>query len=397
MRYKYFTSRLLSMALVLAIFPALAQTERLSIATFNAGWWTTSQEFTSMHSQCSDESRRWCSTRSSVASCKPTDKGIPPCSAYVQYDKNLPLFTPTLSFWDARREALRRTLARTAPDVLALQEVSSMEAARELFTPEIGKQFSFCESAHRDPANPEAQRLVIAARTDVVKITSCQTDQSLAVEDEFEKGHFTRPALVAELATAKGVKWTVAVVHLKSGCASPAGNERYDFRGSYLDTQPKDLKASDRQNAERNSACLTLRKQVAPLERLIHRETAGGAYFVLLGDFNRKLHLELNSKSGMSRADSENARGIPADSDRVRLLWPEVNDGDPTESLMTLVRREPRKQLCADNEGLDHIAFSGAFSEKNRNAMGREVELAGFGYNFLASDHCPLVMQLIMP
>ncbi len=366
-----------------------AQPIRINVATFNVGWWISDPEFKQVVAQCSEPGRNWCDPRSD-AQCRPISSGLPPCNAYAEYysfgENAVPraVFSPTFHYWDAKRLALEQTLRSVNPDLLGFQEISGEAAARAA----LGRshdEYSYCSSKDRDAANPEAQRLVIAVRRNTFTMTSCETDSTLAVEDIRNAGHFTRPALIASLNGPSGQKIRIVNVHLKSGCASPAGDANFDFRGAYLDSTE-------------NTNCPTLRKQVAPLERLIERESTDGGHLILLGDFNRKLDLELNRKAGNARIGGSSAKGIPGDSEPVRLLWPEVNDGDPMNSELTLLLREPRSITCASNEGLDHIAISRGLAAANRGTRAREVELAKFaGRTFAASDHCPLVLQLNLP
>ena len=382
--------RSITIGLAMIAGTAAAQGVRVNVASFNLGWWINANEFSEVLVQCNAPARNWCDPRDS-SQCAPTTKGLPPCNAYTEYVRTpgasgsasevVPVFTPTAGYWKAKRLALELTLRNVAPDVIAFQEISGMAAAKDAMGA-ARDEFSYCQSSDRDPQNPEAQRLVIAARNSVFTMTGCQTDQSLAVEDVRSPGHFTRPALIAGLTGPGGKPWRVATVHLKSGCASPAGDPKFDFRGAYLDSTD-------------NPNCPTLRKQVEPLERLIEREGTAGSNFILLGDFNRKLDLEANAKAGTARAGGAAGTGLPDTSTAVRLLWPEVNDRDPAGSELTLFLREPRSSSCAENEGLDHVAVSKNLAAVNRGVRTREVELAKFGGHFLASDHCPLVVQLL--
>lgn len=367
---------------------ALAQPVRLNVASFNVGWWVSNAEFGQLVAQCSAPDRNWCDPRDS-AQCQPTAKGLPPCNAYAEYHRPVsggapvPVVVPTPTYWEAKRQAIEQTLRSIRPDVIAFQEISGEQAARAVFG-SAHDQYAYCTSTDRDPQNPQAQRLVIAVRKSAFAIASCQTDQALAVEDVQSPGHFTRPGLIADLSGPAG-RLKVANLHLKSGCASPAGDPRFDFRGAYLDSTE-------------NKNCPTLRKQVEPLERLIERETATGSNFVLLGDFNRKLDLELDRKAGDVRAGGGSAQGIPAPAVAVRLLWPEVNDRDPAGSELMLLRREPRASECAANEGLDHIAMSQNLAAANAGVRSREVDMARFAGGMVpASDHCPLAVQISLP
>lgn len=366
---------------------SFAQPVRVNVASFNMGWWTSSGEFAQVLAHCSGPPRNWCDPRNG-GKCEPMPEGLPPCNAFTEYHPRrgaqaAPVFLPTAAYWAARREALEYTLRNVAPDVIGFQEISGEAAAREALG-DVRDEFDYCASSDRPSGMPEVQRLVIAARKSMFTKVSCETDQTLSVEDlPRNPGHFTRPALVMELAGPRGQRWRIANVHLKSGCASPAGDSSFDFRGAYLDS------------AE-NPNCPVLRQQVPHLERLIEKRAETGVNFVLLGDFNRKLDLEMSPKAGTARPGGTGA-GVPDASTAVRLLWPEVNDKDPATSELTLLYREARDGACAPNEGLDHIAISRALAAQNSRVRAREVPLATFGAEFKASDHCPLVVQLLAP
>lgn len=378
-----------------------ASSGAINLATFNVGWWVDQEEFSEMLKECSAKQPPWCDPRDKQTGCSALPARLPVCNAYAKYHrigntKRL-VYAPTPDTWEAKRGALERTLRRVDPDVIAFQEISGEQAARDILR-FAQADFHYCVSKDLPKAGPHAQRLVIAARKSLFALAACETDGSVAVEDAAQQGKFTRPALIARLMRSdnKG-PLTVAAVHLKSACSSPAGDEQYGFRGSYLNDEPPD--GADSTAPEWN--CRTLRKQVVPLEQLIERETAGGIPFVLLGDFNRKLHLETDPrphKAGPVRTGSSKVRvGIPADTEPVRLLWPEINDGDPPTSVLHLVPAEPHAATCARNEGLDHIALSSPLTLDNRFAWAREVVLENFAFEFPASDHCPLAMRLRLP
>lgn len=365
---------------------SLAQPLRVNVATFNMGWWVDEPEFSQVLAQCAEPTRNWCDPRRDVQ-CPALPKRLPPCSAYVQYHRNngatgRPVLVPTLTYWQARRAALEHTLLTTNADILGLQEISGEAAARAA----LGKRhadFDYCVSTDPDSQAPEPQRLVIAVRKAFFSILACRSDSDVAIQESAD--HRLRPALIADLAGPKGTRWRVANVHLKAGCASPAGDHRFDFRGSYLDSTE-------------NANCHALRRQLVPLERLIERETLDGAHFIMLGDFNRRLDLEIVKNAGDVRSNGASPVGLPGPQDSVRLMWPEVNDRDPPSSALTLLRRVPRSDACGLNEGLDHIAVSAKLVDTNLDTRSREVDLERFaGGTLAASDHCPLTTQLVAP
>ncbi len=373
------------MALVISLFAtaALSQPNSLAIASFNLGWWVDSSEFSQMLKNCSQTP--------SVAA-----EGLPPCNVYPisqgRGSQTQVILTPTVAYWEAKRTALRNTLQRVNADVVAFEEVSGMAAAQAV----IGSPadpYLFCESALRDPQIPEAQRLVIAARQSAFQNLTCRTDDALRVLDKNTQ-RYVRPALIAELRTKEGKALKVIALHLKSRCASPVGDEKFSLSGDLL--------------TSKSTHCITLRDQVAPLEQLIEREVTTGQSVIVLGDFNRKIDLELDRRIGPAREQTAGSapgadlsgKGIPNTSDHVRLLWPEVNDGDPPASHLRILPTEPRNAGCTGFEGLDHITVSTRLQTANPIARGEHVAMASFGGAddiLPASDHCPLRARLQLP
>ncbi len=388
---------------------------QITVASFNMGWWAVQAQNTELVQQCNAPSRQWCDTRfadtwprgaDGVAKCEPTSPGLPPCNAFAIFDvsngssrtaTSAPLQVPTAAYFSARQRAMQATMRRVDADVFALQEISGVPAAREALG-SLANQFSFCESDSVPADRPQAQKLVFAWRNPISG--SCTTDSSIAVEDEPGADGITRrvrPALVAKLSVG-GKAITFINLHLKSGCASPAGDGVYTFSGDYLD--------SDR------PACKTLRRQVAPLETLMKSTAANGGLAMVLGDFNRKIDLETNFRAGHGRPPEgqrcatplkrgevqNNPPGIATASDTVCLMWPELNDTHSPATAYTVLRRYARAEghRCARNEGLDHLTISDALRSALRFAPNsEEVDLATFGQaKEAASDHCPLKATL---
>ncbi len=363
---------------------ASAQPQSFAIASFNLGWWVNNAEFTQMVSNCSQTPP--------VAA-----EGLPPCNVYpISHGRGTQtqvILAPTPAYWEAKRTALRNTLQRVNADVVAFEEVSGIAAARAVLGSNADP-YLFCESALRDGRTPEAQRLVIAARQAAFPRLNCRTDEALRVLDKSTQ-RYVRPALIAELQTQDGKAVKVIALHLKSRCASPMGDERFSPSGELLTST--------------STHCITLRDQGAPLEQLIEREVGAGQNVIMLGDFNRKIHLELDRRLGSARealpsspAGSDvSGKGIPTANDRVRLLWPEVNDGDPPESRLHILPTEPRNPGCTGFEGLDHITVSASLRSANPQVRAEHIPMASFGGidndALPASDHCPLRARLRLP
>jgi endonuclease/exonuclease/phosphatase family metal-dependent hydrolase len=384
----------------------------VTVASLNMGWWMSQQQNAQVLEQCNQPSRQWCDTRyadtwprvNGQPVCEATSAGLAPCNAFAVYDSGIgsratattaPLQVPTAAWFTARQRAMNSTLRRLDADVYALQEISGVAGAREAFG-NLAGQFQFCESDAVPADKPQAQKLVFAWRSSIQG--ACKTDTSIAVDDEPGQDGVVRkvrPALVATLQVG-GKPMNLVNLHLKSGCASPAGDGFYTYQGDYLDS-------------ERN-ACKTLRRQVPPLEALMKSLSANGGHAVVLGDFNRKLDMELNFRAGHARAvggrcgiplqrseRSNNVAGIANPADQVCLMWPEINDDPntgPGTSNYTLLRQAPRKEgeHCSRNHGLDHITVSAPLRDALRFVpQVEEIDLATFGQDKQpASDHCPL-------
>jgi endonuclease/exonuclease/phosphatase family metal-dependent hydrolase len=375
--------------IILLCGKAWAQGNSFAIASFNLGWWPDKPTFIKMIEVCNAATPAWCDPRKDTADsvCKLSlPEGVPPCNAYTEYQRlgtqTLSILAPSPTYWDAKRSALRSTAARTNADIFALEEVSGIAAAMSVIG-SANDPYHFCESALRDASKPEAQRLVIAARKSVFTQLQCRNDEALRVSDA--GGRYTRPALIGELQTTNGKSVKVIVLHLKSSCASPIGDEQFSFSGDLL-------------TSTNNTNCPTLRAQVAPLERLIEREVTAGQNVIMLGDFNRKIHLEMHKDAGPARENGADGKGIPLPNDRVRLLWPEVNDREPLASELHILPREAKTTGCSGFDGLDHITVSSTLRQANPNSRSEDVPLSNFGGNvFPASDHCPLRTRLVLP
>ncbi|MFN0191854.1 MAG: endonuclease/exonuclease/phosphatase family protein [Aestuariivirga sp.] len=225
-----------------------------------------------------------------------------------------------------------------------------------------------------------------------------------------------RPGLTAKI-SVDSKTLTVLTVHLKSSCVSPLEN---------MASNP------DKGKLEKSDPhCQILQKQVKPLESWIEAQSADGA-FVMLGDFNRNLHHEMNSIApDQIRVDGSDAKTALPDGVLVRSLMGELNDGEPVHSAMTLapsecvlsaelqaicerakieaLSRDELKPLtrsdglgCRNPVGLDHVllgsgvAIDGKASKVPLGKLGGTRPASGeFPNPLLAlSDHCPMIAKV---
>lgn len=259
--------------------------------------------------------------------------------------------------------------ARVQADVLAFQEVESVEALGRILPRE---QFEFYVTD-----SPWIQRVGFAVRKGRAQVLRFEGYAALgAVMAE-------RPRSGADLSLrVDGVTMRLLAVHLKSAChARPLTDESRPPR-SLPDEPP---------------ACLQLAQQVKPLEAWIDARVREKTPFIVLGDFNR-------------RFDAPAERELPARDARGRQqsIWREINDDDPPGArLVRLTEGRTQARACragdpklSDAERgmyIDHIivseALAAAYLERSLwqwpLVEGKSIREARAHAREL-SDHCPL-------
>src|SRR4029078_5450008 len=130
----------------------------------------------------------------------------------------------------------------------------------------------------------------------------CREIVSLSLETDPEIRRPVRRGLEL-MARINGVDVSLLNDHLKSGCS----------RG------PLDSRTND--------ACIFLQHQTARLESWIEDRANAGRAFLILGDWNRDLEQEIRGRfPPRSDGSDPTAAVVP---DKVRNLYPEINDGVP--------------------------------------------------------------------
>jgi endonuclease/exonuclease/phosphatase family metal-dependent hydrolase len=167
---------------------------------------------------------------------------------------------------DARRledySGIRSTIAGLSPDILALQEIGSPEAANKVLPPDYQLVFS----ARYKPL-PRDIYTALAIKTGKVKILQPLSIPELALKDS--EGYSLRYGTGAVVQVG-AMKFAVMSVHLKSGC------QRIEDPATYKNPEKPYIE----------EACQLLLQQAPILERWIEA-TAALMPVVVMGDFNR--------------------------------------------------------------------------------------------------------------
>lgn len=256
---------------------------------------------------------------------------------------------------------LRRGLAALAArqvDILAVQEVQRPSALTAVLP--TGYRI-VCFTTRSD-----AQNVGFAVRIAAAISPTCREIAALSLERDPQIPRPVRRGLELAL-PVNGATVTVLNVHLKSGCS----HGRLD-------------------NAA-NDACIFLQHQAAPLEEWIETQASAHHAFVIVGDWNRDLEEELAGHYP-ARTDGSDPAGpiVPA---HVRNLFPEINDGAPPASTMTVSAVD---RSAADDGAcrkvLDQLVVSDRFKamlDPSSLAAGRVRARLVLGPDG-ASDHCAL-------
>jgi endonuclease/exonuclease/phosphatase family metal-dependent hydrolase len=231
--------------------------------------------------------------------------------------------------------ALRRFALSLDADVIALQEVDGVDAAKLVFP-----GYEFCFSTRVAVQNNGfAIRRGLPFRCGAELL-----DLSLA--DDVRRG--------VELRLYPGTPREIALlsVHLKSGCSR------------------------DRLDSER-PACRELTRQVSVLERWIDARAAENMPFGVLGDFNRDLRRE------------------PAESS----LWRDIDDADPPGADLVNTAEGQAFENCMPSQTfsgyIDYIILSRDLARwMVGDSFGRALYRPRDALRRKLSDHCPVFIRL---
>ncbi len=283
--------------------------------------------------------------------------------------------------FDRLRKYVRDTL--NSPDIIALQEVGSPEAAHKIF-PEANYHIHMSGRYQPGMENlPASERDIFTAFA--IRKKTFPTSPVVTSAPEISVMHigFDRDGKPS----ARPTRWGVAIeldlngkkikllnVHLKSVCHSGSLDPVRDTR--------KDGKASSRRYH-----CRTLQAQSVILESWIEQQAQQGYSVIVLGDFNRRL----NKVYGTGAAPDH--------------FWAEINDGTP-DGLQ--LRKGPvgENTTCwvghkkgFKREHIDFIVYDSTLDTWLKLSGVRKVALPDEGLARYAeknaykklSDHCPVV------
>jgi len=397
----------------------------VKLASWNLGWHLSQKEAKTWIAGCdasyelNPTSKIWQRSKATTGTTgwkmdwRPKDEAItlpwaieklPPCSVYETDDRKA--IAVTQSLFKNRAREISKIIATISPDVMAFQEVSGDAAIKDVLG-KFAAQYDVCSYA-----GYSVQRLAFAWKKTLSKSKGvCEVYDPLSLP---ENGTERRPRPGLRLAlNIDGKKTAFLNVHLKSSCVSPL--EINEQKRGQLESDQKD--------------CAVLQQQVAPLENWIEESSKSFDRFIVMGDFNRDLWHELDkAKTLPARMDSSDPTTARSSNVRVRLLLPEVNDGLPAQSKMSLVAancsvteaanslcekahmvrlsRDEMKALvndmgCRNPIELDQMLVSSNWNAGDAVSQAIKVSIEPHGSSsaaaLAASDHCPTQITLPNP
>lgn len=331
---------------------------RLQIVSWNMEWLADQATM--------KQSGFWSKCKAVQFSGETVVNGLPLCSAVAKYGRSA-------AAYETRKLApLRARLAELADegmDVLAVQEVGGA-AALEAVLPAGWRVACFTQTT-------QAQNIGYAVREapPLPLQWECRQLNELSLPASPNGTGRLRPGLelAVRVGGPAGPKVTLLNVHLKASCST------------------LDMSSLGHKNVQ---DCATLQRQVPVLESWIQRRADGDEPFMIVGDWNRNLEREIQHGRPARTDGSDPA--TPAVAGRIRHIWPEINDGAPAGSAMSLVQvdRKPA-QASGCHLGLDQAVASQLLLGKLRP----QTLVAGrLGATLLptpsVSDHCPLRADL---
>ncbi|MBU6379167.1 MAG: endonuclease/exonuclease/phosphatase family protein [Gammaproteobacteria bacterium] len=308
----------------LAAPAAAAEARTLRLATWNFEWLIAPEQFLAL--------ARSCVPRDAPAAFR--GRAIP-CDTARDAERS------ALDF-----AAIERYVRELDADVVAIQEVDGISAARKVF-----RNHDFCFTAHVGVQNNGfAIRKGIPHR--------CGPDLiELSLGERVRRG--------AELILFPGEAREIRLlsVHLKSGCGRrPLDDPRRE--------------------------CGDLARQVPIIERWIDTQAAAGRRFAVLGDFNH----DLLAGSGPARNESG----------QLRNFWAEIDDADPAGLELVNVAAGQRFTNCSPDQNfrsfIDHVVLDGKLAAWRAPAsFVRLTYQPADALQRKLPDHCPVGVDLRLP
>lgn len=298
-----------------AAVPAGMAADTLKLASWNMEWLLTPATFNQLRGRCTPDGQ------------PPRTRRALPCDVAADLERSA-----------TDLAVLRRYARELDADVVALQEVDGVAAARQIFE---GYEFCFTGSAALQN-NGFAIRRGLPFR--------CGTDlKDLSLDDKVRRG-------VEVVLFPDGPRAIHLLgVHLKSGCAM----ERLDSS---------------------ETACRQLAAQAAPLRRWVAAQVAANRRFALLGDFNRNLLAE--------------SRSTP-----VTGLWQQIGGQPHSQSSLAITAAGSAFRNCAAGQRyssyIDYILLGNRLQQQLiAGSFERTTWSAKDAGRRKLSDHCPVSVRL---
>ena len=393
---KHLKSLLGLVAALSVVTPSLATD--LTVATFNLAWAGTWSDFQKHVEVCSAPKVNWCNSQDKnvelASACQAlfdeaaggavSGLKIAPCNAYGLKREKVEGASGNIKMFFEEKEAILRNavdklIKEQKVDVIAFQEVSSVEAIKGILGRNVA-EFGACAAPHTS-----FQTVGFAWRKSLNgKEDPCRSEDKLAILEKYDdvpSGKRLRPGLAMSI-TVGEKELSILNVHLKSRCANLMDSSRFG---------PGAVLSADKQH------CKVLNRQVVPLETWIEDEAKKTPYVVVLGDFNRRIDEEISAAPKDIRADKSNPKnphvptGKPDGTVTTSYLWQEISDGDPT---LVWMGAPSVQKGCY--EGLDHIVLTQALNlllkAKAKPAKISVPTKTASGID--AADHCPQMIKL---
>ena len=288
--------------------------QKLKLATWNLEWLMTPSGFNALKGSCVPADAPHRGARRSI-----------PCDVAADLERSATDIA-----------GLARYARELDADVIAVQEVDGVNAARQIFP-----RHEFCFTG-----GPAVQNTGFAVRRGLP--FRCEPDlAALSLGDSVRRG----AALTLFPGTARELH--LLAVHLKSGCA----------RGQ--------LDAHD-------YACARLSRQGPALRAWLKREAASGARYAVLGDFNRDLLADAGGIAG---------------------LWGQLQEA-AGGGLMNTAQHQPYRncRIGQPHSGyIDYILLGGALQHSLvPGSFARLTYSATDAWRLKLSDHCPVAVELLL-
>jgi endonuclease/exonuclease/phosphatase family metal-dependent hydrolase len=383
--------------------PAPAHT--LRILSFNAEHLMSAQRFAQWRAFCSP--LRWRepdSSRGTENAAARRPESLTYCDALDGTDgRGKRVFAPVRDepAWRSKMDAVAALVRSADADVVLLQEVSDVEAARIV----LGPQYRVATTAELWGGHEIAQNLAMgwrpastlsaaAGATGVIGAAGGQVGSKddhgpklelvEAVSQAGPDGRRTRPGLALLMDLGAGRRVAILNVHLKAGC-----------RQGRLDEATS---RNPERSYRRREACAVFQHQVPALERWADDKLRQGFGVVIAGDFNRDLLREIREHMPARSDRTDAAR--PADPARIASLVAELSDEEPPAAWFALVRAGRYGKLADCHRRIDNFLLSRNMepwlSLPFRQLSGTVIPFAELVSldRPRPSDHCPHLLRI---